>query len=259
MAKTTRLLWDNETLKSGVTISSSSEATGYQDDYVSNRARWKIWRSATSTSDQWVKYDLGSNKTMKAIFIVNYKYHTGGTIRVQAHATDSWGTPTVNELLTTPSFNPTGVIGAFFSSQSLRWVRVFFDQPGTPVNEYVELGLAFAGSYLEPANSVYKRFPVRRVDPSQVIHAIDGQEEVQTRSKFFEFAGEFRYRSETEKDNFATAFDTIGGGLPFFFVVDTTDPDLQFYGRFIESLNMDHDTLKSGETWSIPFDFRESL
>jgi hypothetical protein len=254
MATTTRLLWDNETLGSSVVVTSSTEATGYQDDYVTNRARWKKWRSATSTADQWVKYDLTANKTLKTIFVVNYKAHTGGTIKVQAHATDSWGTPTVDETLTLPSLDLTGVAGAFFSSQSLRWVRIFFDNV-TPVSEYVELGVAFAGDHLEPSKSIISEFPFRRVDPSRVIRALDGQEEVQARSKYHEFSGLFRYRMESEKDDFAEAFDTIGAGIPFFFILDITDPHLQFYGRFREALNLDHIDLG----WDIPFNFMESL
>jgi hypothetical protein len=257
--KTTRLLWDNKTLDSGVTITSSAEATGYQDDYVSNRARWKKWRSSTTTGDQWLKYDLGSSQTLKAIFLVNYTAHTsGGTIKVQANATDSWGSPTVDETLSLPSLDLTGVVGAFFSSQSLQWVRVYFTNVGA-VNEYVEVGLTFAGDYLEPGDTIFHRFPFRRVDPSVVVHAQDGQEEVQTRSKFHQFSGEFQYRGDTEKDSFAQMFDTVGGALPIFFILDTADVDLQFYGRIERELALYHQNMAGSNDWSIPFNFTESL
>lgn len=149
MATATRLLWSNECTVSGVTITSSAEVTNYPDDNVANTARWKIWRSSTTTGDQWIKFDFGANKTLKALFVAGHKIHTGGILKIQAHASDSWGSPTVDETITPASFNPTGVEGAFFSSQSLRWVRVFFDNDAS-ADEYVEWGAALPGRTSSP-------------------------------------------------------------------------------------------------------------
>jgi hypothetical protein len=257
MAATTRLLWDNETLDSAVTITSSSEVTNRPDDNVANRGRWKVWRSSTTTGDQWIKFDLGSAKTLKSIFLVNYTAHTGGSIKVQAHSSDAWGTPDVDETLTLPSFNPTEVVGAFFSSVSRQWVRVFFSNDAS-ANEYVDLGVCFAGDYLQPSSSIFEQFGVRRIDPSKVVRALDGQEESQSRTKFYQFNGEFLFRPDAEKDSFAQAFETIGVSIPFFFVLDITDPDLQFYGHFEQALNLSHSDMADGSNWNIPFSFMES-
>ena len=258
MATPTRLLWSNECMVSGVTITSSAEVTNYPDDNVANKARWKIWRSSTTTGDQWIKFDFGANKTLKALFVAGHKIHTGGILKIQAHATDSWATPTVDETITPASFNPTGVEGAFFSSQSLRWVRVFFDNDGS-ANEFVELGCVFAGAYLEPTGyQIRERFDIQRLDPSSIVRALDGQEEAQQRQKFYRVAGEFPFEPEADKDSFQTAFDTVGASVPFWLAISPTDADLQFYGRFEEALNTSHKQLKSGSSWSIPFSFMES-
>jgi hypothetical protein len=139
------LLWSNEITASGVTVSSSAEVTNYPDDNVLNPARWKIWRSTTTTGDQWWKEDRGSNVTMLAGGLVGVKIHTGGSVNFQANATDSWGSPTVDEVVTISDYTGAGCV--FFSSQSLRWIRIYFTNTAS-ANEYVELGHCFAGDIL---------------------------------------------------------------------------------------------------------------
>jgi hypothetical protein len=177
MATASRLLWSNECTVSGVTITSSAEVTNYPDDNVANTARWKIWRSSTGTGDQWIKFDFGANKTMTAGALVGVSKHTGGSIQFQAHATDigdgDWGalgSPTVDEAVTISSLTGAGCV--FFSSQSLRWVNIFFDNDAS-ANEYVELGCAFAGAYLEPTGyQIREAFDVQRIDPSSIVRAL---------------------------------------------------------------------------------------
>src|SRR6185436_3994757 len=122
MATNARIAWNNLLTASGVVITSSAEATGYQDDYLADPARWKKWRSTTTTGDQWVKFDLGSNNAMTLLAVVDATIHTGGTLKAQANATDAWVTPTIDVTLTVPSPDYTRVWTTFFSSQSLRWV-----------------------------------------------------------------------------------------------------------------------------------------
>jgi hypothetical protein len=54
-------------------------------------------------------------------------------------------------------------------------------------------------------------------------------------------------------------FDTVGGALPIFFILDTADVDLQFYGRIERELALYHQNMAGSNDWSIPFNFTESL
>jgi hypothetical protein len=90
------------------------------------------------------------------------------------------------------------------------------------------------------------------------VRALDGQEEAQTRTKFYRLQGEFRFEPEADKDDFQDAFDTVGANQPFWLALSPTDTDLQFYGRFEEALNLQHTQLGSGSGWTIPFSFVES-
>ena len=249
-----RLAWDNLLLVDGVVLTSSSEVTDRPDDNISNRARWKIWRSSTATTDQWLKYDLGSAKNFQSVLLANYVHHTGGKIKLQAHASDSWGSPSVNQEITIPTSNVTKVISYWWSSvQSYRWIRILFENT-TSANAYTELGVAFIGSYLVPANSIAPGVNTVRIDPSEIIVSVEGQETVQQRAKFFEVSGQFQVQGDSDRDNFITMNETIGSSVPFFFAVDHADLDQTYYGRFSIPLS----TVHAEGLWSIPFGFRES-
>lgn len=248
-----RLAWDNLLLASGVVVTSSGEVTDRPDDNVVNRARWKIWRSDTNINDKWIKFDLGSAKSFQAALLVNFLNHTGGAIRFQAHATDAFGSPTVDETITIPATNPTKVIAHFFSSvQSFQWIRILFANTAS-ANEFVELGVAFTGPYLVPTNSVAPGVNTQRIDPSEITMALDGQESSQQRTKYFTDAGVFHVQTDADKDLFVIMNETIGSSIPFFFAQDADDNDQMFYGRFTSSLEM----IRAERLWNIPFQFRE--
>lgn len=257
MATDARLAYVNLLTVSGVTISSSAEATGHPDDHLASPARWKNWRSSTSTGDQWVKFDLGSSKSFQVIAAIDARLHTGGTLRFQAHASDSWGAPTVNELITVPSPNFAGVLVKWIASvQSLRWVRLLFTNTGA-VSEYVQVGAVFAGVYLQPALSIARGVSPSPIDPSVVRTAIGGAASVVRRTQFHSISGAFQWQESSERDDLREVYQTVGRFTPCLFSVDPSDSGMTFYGRF-DALGVGH-TAVSVEQWDVPFQFREDV
>jgi hypothetical protein len=252
-----RLAWSNLLTASGVTITSSSEATGYVDDALASSARYKVWRSGTSTGDQWVKFDLGSNQSMQVLAAVDATLHSGGTLRAQAHATDVWTSPTVNELLTVPATNHTGVLAAWLSaSQSLRWVRFLFSNTGA-VNSFVQLGVVYAGPYLEPVRSIATGWTMDLVDPSVSRVAMGGARSVVRRAPWTRITGRFPLQSATARDDLRAQFRTAGLAIPVLFTADPTTQGLTFYGR-LEEVTLAHEAA-SGDLWHLPFVFTEDV
>ena len=251
-----RLAWNNLLIASGVAITSSSEATGYVDDNLADPARWRKWRSATSTSDQWVKFDLGANASMQVFAAVNATVHTGGTVRVQANASDSWGSPTIDDVFTVPSLDLTRVLTDWrTAASSLRWIRFYFTNTGA-VSEYVELGAVFAGPYLEPARSISPSLAVRRVDLSTQRYAIGGQRSSVIKPKYHEVSGTFVLQTATARNELRSAYETIGATQPAIFAVDPNDPSLIFYGTLQSTLSAEH---RAADLWDMPVDFVEDV
>jgi len=252
-----RIAYANLLTASGVVVSSSADATGYPASNLTNAARWKKWRSATGTGDQWVKFDLGSNKTFTVLAAISAKLHAGGTLKAQANATDVWTSPTVNDTLTVPSPDFSGVLADWIASQSLRWIRFYFTNVGA-VSDYVQLGAVFAGTYLEPANTIEQGFTVTRVDPSIQRRATGGQRSALVLPKYHEVTGRLRPVVASARDDIRTMFEAVGDASPVILAVDPTVPGLTFYGALDGPLQAQHQN-PSLSLWAFPLAFREDV
>lgn len=251
-----RLAWQNLLTASGVVISSSSEATGYVDDNLASPMRWKKWQSTSTTGDQWVKFDLGSSKSLQVFAAINAVLHTGGTLRVQANAADSWGSPTVDTVFTVPATDYTGVLIDWRGAPtSLRWVRFYFTNVGA-VNMAVSVGAVFAGNYLEPSSSLSTALNIQRIDPSVQRYAIGGQRSAVLRSKFHHVSGTFVLQAASARQDLRRLYETLGATVPAILAVDPNDPSLIFYGTLQSTLEAQH---HGPDLWDMPIEFTEDV
>jgi hypothetical protein len=253
-----RLAWNNLLTVQGVVITSSSEAVGFTDDNLANPARWKKWRSGTATTDQWVKFDLGSNLSLQCFAAINAEYTqaAGATLRVQANATDSWGSPTIDDLLVKPSPDFTRVQTDWRAvPSSLRWVRFYFVNPGAMMT-YFELGAVFAGTYLEPARTVKSTLSVRRIDPSVQLYAVGGQRTSVIRQKFHQVSGAFALQTATARNDLRALYESTGWTYPAILAVDPNNPSLIFYGSLGGSMEAQH---RGSNLWDVPIEFTEDV
>lgn len=252
-----RIPYANLLTAAGVAVTSSADAAGYPVSNLTNPSRWKKWRSATGTGDQWVKFDLGSNKTLTVLAAISAKLHAGGTLKAQANASDVWTSPTVSDTLTVPSPDFTAVLADWIASQSLRWIRFYFTNVGA-VSDYVELGAVFAGTYLEPANTLAHGFTVTRVDPSMQRRATGGQRSALVLPKYHEVEGVLLPQVAAARDDLRTMFEIVGDSLPAILAVDPAVPGLIFYGALYGALHVQH-VNPSVSLWEFPLAFREDV
>lgn len=251
-----RLGWSNLLTVSGAVITSSSEAAGYVDDNMASPYRWKKWRSTTTTGDQWVKFDMGANKSLQVLAAIDALIHVGGTLKLQANATDVWTAPTVSVTVTVPNPDFTRVWASWLSSvQSLRWVRFYFTNVGT-VSGYVELGAVFAGTYLEPARSVAPALTVSRVDPSIQRYSVGGQRSSVSRPKFHTVSGFFVLQTASARNDLRVMFEGVGASVPMILAVDPLNPSLIFYGTLTDALTAEH---QQADLWNVPIAFVEDV
>lgn len=257
-ATTSRVAYSNLLTAAGVVVTSSTEQTGYVDDNLTNPARWKKWKSDATAIDQWVKFDLGSNQSFQVLAAVDAVLHTGGgTLRAQANATDAWGAPTVNDLLTPASPDYTGVIADWLSaSSSLRWVRFYFTNT-LGVAAAVTLGAVFVGPYLQPTSQLDPTVQITRVDPSVQRLALGGQRSSVTRRKYHDVQARYHLQSSAARDSLRTAFETVGQGVPCLFAVDPASNGLAFYGT-LRGLPAQHHAGSLG-LWDVVVQFTEDV
>lgn len=266
-----RIAYSNLLTASTVTITSSADATGYPATNLGNPARWKKWRSSTTTGDQWVKFDLGANTNFQVLALTDVTLHTSnGTLNAQANATDVWTAPTVNDVLSPlPSPDFTHVLADWLSAvKSLRYIRFYFTNVGAS-NSYVEIGAAFAGTYFEPTQSIASGVQVVRHDPSVERLAIGGERSAVIRPKYHEITGNFPVQSATDRDNWRTVFDTVGATVPCVFALVPGTQSLTFYGilrpsptgsgRSVLATFNTTQIANAAALWNVGFNFMEDV
>jgi hypothetical protein len=206
MATPARLAYANLLTVSGVTITSSAEATGYVDDNLASAARWKKWRSTTTTGDQWVKFDLGAARSFNLA-----RRHQLQTAR---HRRDAEG---ASELLgcvghpdrlryvqSVPSTNLTGVLCDWIAQQNLQWIRFYFTNVGA-VSDYVGTRRGVRRDvHVEPNPYFAPGGGLAQKDLSVSRFAIGGQRSTVVRSKYHEASGIFQLQSASGRDTLRT-------------------------------------------------------
>lgn len=227
-----RFAYDNLALATATTITASSEVADRPDDYLKSAARWKKWRSTTTTGGHTVEIDFGSSQTIKVVALVDWLAHVGGSITAETWNGATWdafGT------FTLASPNPTGVIALWNTTGvSTAKVRISFVNTGA-VSSYVELGVAIIGTYFEPEHTLSDGFEIIPVDPSIIVAALDGQEEAHERTTYHLARGTFETLSSTALAGFRALFAAVGHRKPFLFAIDPDDASEMLYAR-LESL-----------------------
>lgn len=249
MAKA-RFCYVNQVLSA--TMSASGSATARPVANLNNSARWKIWRSTTTTGDQYVIADFGSAKTIKVIALVDWVRHSGGAVRADYWDGAAWQT---FGTFTLPSFNPTHVVAVWNTTGvSTTKIRIYFTNTGA-VSAYVELGALVAGDYYQPTYTIIDGFTIEPVDPSLIVEAVEGREETQARPHYHTCAGVFQTEPEADVDGFRLMFATNGRRLPLLYAVDPDDADEILYCR-LNGLPLKHEY---GDFWTIAVSVREVL
>lgn len=238
-----RLVYDNIALTS--TITASASVADRPVSYLASPARWKKWRSTTTTGNQNVDF-VFSSQSVQCVALVDWKRHgTAGTITAQYWNGASYVTFSA---FTLPTFNPTRVIAVWLpAGQTTTRIRILFTNVGA-VSDYVEVGAVIIGRYIEPVSTLVDGFTLSLQDPSVLMSSVAGQTEAQQRPQFHVASGVFERLEDTDRVFFAQMFAAVGRYKPFLFAIDPADPDEMLYGR-IEDLSYQH-VLQS--IWDVP-------
>jgi hypothetical protein len=231
------------------TPTTSADAVGYPKENAQNDARWKRWRSSTTTGNQNYDLDLGGSKTIQFVALVNVTAHAGGTVKAQYWTGAAWvdlGTFTFSAL--------TGV-GMLWVSQATTKVRILFVNSGA-VSAYVEIGVVRCGGYFQPVQQIQPGVLLDRPDPTEHVASVDGQEFAQRRSRFYSVAGVFAPLAAADRDAFIVMDDAVGTYQPFFFALDHASMDRCIFGRFESGLRIAH-MPKTADLWSAAIALRE--
>ena len=214
-----RILYNAASDLSTATITSDSQAGDNVDDNIANNRIGKKWRTSSDTTE-WIKWDMGSSTPVDVVgvFATNLQAASAGaSITFEGNATDSWGSPSIDESITIPT-NADGAVlprmVKFLSPQAnVRYYRITVDDPSNPAT-YIEIGRAMFGAYYETTRDISDGWRVEVLDPSTGDEK-PGQVPVRTqKNRFRRISCSFEIVGQTEADKWHAIFDHIGNSRP---------------------------------------------
>lgn len=158
-----RIQYDNKA--DGVTpvLSTATENANFPLANLQHQFKTKTFRTdvdQASPLDGEVTWDMGSAIQINAIAIINHNLDSGGTYKLQGNATDSWGSPTVDETITHNS----GMMLKYITGDTLRYWRLDIAKS---TDTFIEMGRVFLVSYYQPARQYNTRWSQTPVDSSR--------------------------------------------------------------------------------------------
>lgn len=209
-------------------------------------------------SRHWLKADLGSAASFTVAFVSDHNL-TNGTVTIQANATDVWTAPSFAQAL---AGSGSGLRGAFFASQSYRYLRALFDDTSNPAG-FSQAGVWFVGPYLEPTRSFRQGHNESADDLSTLVVADQGAIYQDLRPAAETFEGEFFRLSRADRDALKLFEDAVGVGGCFFFAKDPQNypQDETLYGALVDRMEYIQ-SVGDGvppDRYAVRFRFREAL
>jgi hypothetical protein len=219
-----RILYDADTWDAGTITSSSEASTDLADDNAVHDFVGKPWRTTGDTSETWT-IDLGSAVSTTIFGIFNHNFTSGATVKYQANATDSWGSPTVDETLTIATDSDSVVLPRlvyFPSHAALRWRRIDIADASNP-DGYIQVGRFIGGAYWEPTRTITDGFPMTSNDPSTGSRAPGTGFFARQRAKYRSAQVAFELAGRTDHDKWQTVFEKVGQTKPLILALDPTN------------------------------------
>lgn len=207
-----RYHYDNLIDYSGVAISESSEVSTLPSSNVANDLRTKVWRTGTSTADEWIVFDLGSAKAVTSIIVLDHTLTSSDSaITLEAHTSDSWGSPAYSNSLTWAS----GTIYEAFASQTYRYWRLKFTKASAGVSR--DIGRIFLGPYVSATREVDRGgYTETTVNRSTTRRTLGGQTYSLARDSYRSLSLAWNLVTDAQRTEFATLQTAVGSTVPWF-------------------------------------------
>lgn len=250
-----RFFYDNVIDASGVDLTVSSEDTTLVGANVTHPFRTKVWRTGTTLTNESLIFDLQSAQSVTSCFILNHTIGASDTVKIQGNDTDSWGGPTVDEVIT----HNTGTMSAVFTGGSHRYWRLLITK--NAASTAVDVGRVWLSAWSSIAAPAQTGYSEGLTDISETSRAVAGQTYSYAKDSFRTYAIGHNVLSETDYSTVKTVADNNGTHTPLFIQVLTTSPmDEYVYVKFTSLIGRKYVTSCTTEySWQTQMSFAEEL
>ena len=240
-------LWDNDTLVE------SHEDTNYPVENTQDIRLAKRWRTETASAATVVlDAGTGSTITCDCCAIVTHNFSGSAVTTIQAHASDSWGSPSLSTVVTYRA----DTMVLFFTSSAFRFWRFSFSDLNN-TDEYYEVGRLILGTYLQVDPSSMVEFPEKHIRSDRSSFSISNQMYSDQGVGHKEVDYRFQNSDDTMKSKIETMWDANGKHTPLLLLNYNTEFSVvpPLYCSKTNDITFTH---KKFDKWDYSLDLREA-
>jgi hypothetical protein len=249
-----RFWYQNLIDPSNIVITSSSASAGYPAPNVANELKAKVWRTGTTLTDEFVKFDFGvATSLSSAIIFAHTILNSDITIGIVASPTDLGGSY-VSIAAVPYSSGPMAVV---FSPVAYRYWAVTFTKVSAAVTR--DIGRVFLGNYYDTTvQPDYQGFNAVPTDLSIQHRSVGGQLYTDKRPQYRAMDLLMSGVNDAMNTSMRTIFETVGRATSLFTQIDPTgsnEVNEVLYVKFSNPIERD----ANGLDWDLKFSLEEQL
>lgn len=213
-----RILYDNQVEDATITSYSENPQMKWEDALLDTRLS-RMGQSA-GVDDEWIKFAFSGAVSASYCVIHNHNLTDSATVKIQGNATDTWGSPSLEETLTVDD-----VCYVSFTEDDYQYWRLYLDDP-TNTDGYIQLSKVFLGTYLQmPSFARTYRYPKRTTS----IATKSGSGQLYGDRRIRPRVAEFQFNNISEADRLLieTFFDEVENIRPYTLIIWENDLDVQ--------------------------------
>ena len=234
-------------------LTANSSTLNYPVGNVLDSRLSRIFKTDSSTTATIV-FDCSAAVNVTSIIIANHNISSGvTTLKLQGNATDSWGTPSVDETLTWAS----GHIIKDITQASYRYWRIQIIDAGNS-DGFISIGRAWIGD-LYQSPGIAPAINHNRVSESVKSITPSGQSYQDTRYKYSIITTTWPKLSHAEKAAIFAIFDDIDIGTPFFVTFEESNSDLGTLYVTIDNDSINASLLSNQAYYTASINYKEEV
>ncbi len=214
--------------------------------------------SVSYHSWEWLKVDLGAATAAQFAAVLNDNLSAGGSIRLQANATDAWTAPSVDEAIA--SLGDDGLIRYKWLSaaQSYRYWRLLI-KDHLNSDGYSAIGLAWVGPYVQPTRGIAQAYSEPRSSLSASAYSTHGARFLDVRPQRYDYRLRWGLMPSADKTTLEAVH--VGADLrPLILALDAVGaPGRVRYGALSQLGEWTPTPTQSGERWNADWTLEEQI
>lgn len=192
-------------------LTESGEDENYPVENTQDIRLAKKWRTEDAGSASIIiDAGVGLTLTCNCCAVLAHNFEASAETYIQAHATSSWGDPSLNTLVTYRS----DIMILFFDSTTKRYWRFYFDDTTNSLG-YYEVGRLFLGNYLQVDPSSMVEFPEKHPRSDRLTFSITNQMFSDIGLEHKELSYRFEHASTTAKTAVEIMWGSVGMYKPW--------------------------------------------